>query len=191
MMQRLNQKQQRQLALALLLFLVLAVASVVIVPLWSANTSYQENIAQMQQRLQKLRNIAASDARLRPRYERIRAAQLAAGHYLTSNTEAVAAAELQRILKTLTATNGVQVLSTQILPTSDERQFLRVAIRARLRGTLPAIVDTAYSIETNSTFLFLDNVSLGNQTDRRRGPGTTSTQFEVNMDIVAYMPGTR
>ncbi len=187
MIQDMDKKQQRNLAVSLLVLVFALITSAIAIPAWSVNASYRESIGQMQQRLRRLQQMAANDTELRPRYEQIRAKQRGAGNYLQSNTEAVAAAELQGILKSLAGANGAQVLSTQILPAGQEEQFVRVVLKARLRGTLTSIVNTFHSIESNAVYLFLDNVSLRNNVDRRRALQTTGTQFEVDIDLITFM----
>ena len=188
MIRQLNDQQQRTLAISLFVLALLIIASVIIIPAWTVNAASRDRIDQMQLRLDKLQQIAASDKDLRPQYEKIRAARRSAGNYLKSSTEAVAAAELQGILKSLAGASRLQVLSTQILPTSQEDQFIRVGLRGRLRGTLPGIVDTLYAIETNGVFLFLDSVSLRNTFDRARGLRTSGLEFEIDIDLITYMP---
>jgi len=187
MIQGLDNAQQRKLAVSLFVLLVILITSAIAIPAWSVNAAYRESISQMQQRLWQLQEMAASDTELRPRYEQIRAVQINAGNYLQSNTEAVAAAELQGILKRLAAANGTQVLSTQILPAGQEEQFVRVVLKARLRGTMTGIFDTFYAIESNDVFLFLDNVSLRNNADRRRTLQPSSKHFEVDLDLITFM----
>jgi len=189
MIEQLDDKQQRTLAIALLALVVVIVVGAIAVPVWTVNASYRDDIEQLQSRLQRLRAVAASDGELRPRYEQYKATQRAAGHFLRSSTDAVAAAELQGVLKNLASANGAQVLSTQILPAIAEDQFVRVALRARLRGTLTDIVNTLHTIETNDVFLFLDNVSVRDSTDRRRALPGNSVQFEVDLDLITYVPG--
>lgn len=189
MIRQLDSRQQRLLAIAILAVVLVAVAGLTIVPVWTATASYNGEIDRLQDRLQSLKGVAASDGNVRSRYEQIKAAQLSSGHYLTSTTDAVAAAELQRILKTVTARFGVQVPSTQILPTNIEDQFVRVVLRARLRGSLPGVVDTLHAIETSEVFLFVDNLTMSNSVDRRRIVQETSTDFDVTIEIFTYLPG--
>jgi len=187
MIQQLDNAQQRKLALSLFGIVFVLVTSAIAIPAWSVNAAHRENISQMQQRLGQLQQMAADDTELRPRYEQIRAAQSSAGNYLQSNTEAVAAAELQGILKRLAAANGTQVLSTQILPAGQEEQFVRVVLKARLRGKLTGIFDTFHAIESNDIFLFLDNVSLRDNADRRRTLQASTKHFEVDLDLITFM----
>jgi len=188
MIGQLTRHQERKLAVGILGVVVVLLLVLVIVPVWSANASYASQIDQLQTRLQTLRSGAAADAALRPRYEQLVRSHAAAGHHLKSDTEAVAAAELQRIVKTITGNNATQILTTQILPTADEQGFIRVALKVRMRGPLEGIVQSIYDIEASQTFLFLDKLSLRDGA-RRRIRGTAEVnQFDADLDLIAYMP---
>jgi general secretion pathway protein M len=189
--ERLSKTNQRRLAVALLTVLIGAVLLVTVLPVWSANATYQTRIDQIQEQLQELRADAAAGENLRPRFEQLRQSQLSDGHYLKSGTEAVAAAELQRIVKHIAGNNGTQVLSTQILPSSQEEDFVRVALKVRMRGTLTGIVGSIYDIESNATFLFMDKVSIRDSARRRSISQRISNQFDTDFDLIAYMPGER
>lgn len=188
MIGRLSAIQQRRLALGILAALIAAVLSIAVAPVWSANASYRARIDLVQSRLQDLRADVAAYERLRPRIEQLRQSQLADGHYLRSNTEAVAAAELQSIAKRVSAKNGVQVLTTQILPARHEEDFVRVALKVRMRGNLEGVVRSVYEIESSPTFLFMDNVSIRSSA-RRRATQAAIDQFDADFEIIGFMPG--
>jgi len=191
MIERLSKMDQRRLAVTLFVAFLGAVSLVTVLPVWSANATYQTRIDRIQQQLQGLRADAAADENLRPRLEQLRQSQLSDGHYLKSGTGAVAAAELQRIVKRITANNGTQILSTQILPSGQEEDFVRVALKVRMRGTLTGIVGSIYDIESNITFLFMDNVSIRDSARRRTTKQRVSNQFDTDFELIAYMPGER
>lgn len=188
MIKTLDKKRQRQLAIVLLLVGVSLLLGATALPLWHVNTSQQANIDQLNDRLQRYRAVVARDASLRPQFERLKRAQLSDGHYLKADTVAVAGAELQRMVKDIAGANQAQMLSTQILPAGSEQGFIRVAIKVRLRGTLPAILHSFYDIETNEVFLFLDNVSLRDSAGGRRLAPVAIRQMDTDFDLVAYMP---
>ena len=191
MIEQLSKMDQRRLAVTLLAVFLGAVLLVTVLPVWSANAAYQTRIDRIQEQLQELRADAAADESLRPRFEQLRQSQLSDGHYLKSGTEAVAAAELQRIVKRITGSNGTQILSTQILPSSQEEDFVRVALKVRMRGTLTGIVESIYDVESSTTFLFMDNVSIRDSARRRSIRQRVGDQFDTDFDLIAYMPGER
>jgi len=186
--ERLPEVQQRRLAIAILCGLALLFVAVTVVPAWTTSAGYDVQISQMQTRLQRLQAQADADEALRPKYEQLVRSHASSGHHLKSDTEAVAAAELQRVVKAITARNTTQILTTQILPTAEEEGFVRVALRVRVRGPLEGIVQSVYDIEANQTFLFLDNLSIRDGA-RRRIRGTEEVnQFDGDFDVIAYMP---
>jgi general secretion pathway protein M len=186
MIEKLDRKQQRQLAIGILAGLVIAVLAITAGPVWMANASRQAALHDAQERLQRYQQIAARDKELLPQYEALLQKQRSAGNHLRSETSAVAGAELQRLAKAITERNHAQILSTQLLPVSEEQGFLRVALKVRLRGQLPAILQSLYDIETDDVYMFVDDLAL-----RDNMIGRTNAQLrpmDAEFELVAYMP---
>ena len=135
MIERLDNNRQRQLAVGLLVIAVLALLSITALPIWAANASRQASLDQGMERLQRYEQIAIRDEELLPQYEALIRQQKSAGNHLRSDTPAVAGAELQRLVKTITSANSTKIMSTQILPIAEERGFVRVALKVRLRAS--------------------------------------------------------
>jgi len=184
----LDAKQQRQLAIGLLVLAVIVFLGVTAGPVWYANASRQAVLDQAQERLQRYEQIAARDTELLPQYEALRQAQKSAGNQLRSDTAAVAGAELQRRVKDITAVHQAQIVSTQILPVASEEGFVRIALRVRLRGVLPSLLRSIYDIETNNVHMFLDNLSLRNNSASLRQRQQQIRPMEAEFDLIAYMP---
>ena len=184
----LDTKQQRQLAIGILVLAVFLLLSVTVGPVWYANASRQALLDEAQERLTRYEQIAARDKELLPQYEALRQAQKSAGNQLRSDTAAVAGAELQRRVKDITAVHQAQIISTQILPVASEEGFVRIALRVRLRGALPALLESIYDIETNDVHMFLDNLSLRNNSAGMRQRQLVVRPMEAEFDLIAYMP---
>jgi general secretion pathway protein M len=188
MIANLDQKQQRQSAIAILVLAVVVVLSLTAGPVWYANASRQAALDDGQERLHRYRQIAARDQELLPQYEALRQTQKSAGNQLRSDTAAVAGAELQRRVKDITGRHSTQIISTQILPASEEEGFVRIALRVRLRGVLPDVLRSIYDIETNEVHMFLDNLSLRNNAANLRQQLLVMRPMEAEFDLIAYMP---
>lgn len=184
----LDHRQQRQLAIGILTGVVIAVFLITAGPVWMANASRQATLDDAYERLQRYQQIAARDAELLPQYEAQLQRQRQAGNHLRSETSAVAGAELQRIVKAISATNRAQILSTQVLPVSEEEGFLRVTLKVRLQGELPAILQSLYDIETNDVYMFVDNVSLRDSMAGRQHVAGKLRPMDAEFELVAYMP---
>ena len=188
MIANLDRQQQRQLAIGILILAVIALLCVTAGPVWYANASRQATLDEAQERLQRYQQIAARDDELLPQYEALRQVQKAAGNQLRSDTAAVAGAELQRRVKDISAVHQAQIVSTQILPAASEEGFVRIALRVRLRGPLPSLLRSIYDIETNGVHMFLDNLSLRNNTSNLRQHQMLNLPMEAEFDLIAYMP---
>jgi general secretion pathway protein M len=186
----LDKGRQRQLAIGILLVVVVASFSIIALPIWAANASRNATLAEGIERLQRYEQIAARDEELLPQYEAMIRRQKSAGNHLRSDTPAVAGAELQRLVKTITSGNKAQIMSTQILPVAEEQGFVRVALTVRLRGTLPAVLQSFHDIETNDVYMFLDNVSLRDNMVGRSQFKVQLRPIDAEFDLIAYMPET-
>ena len=182
----MDKNQSRRLAVGILAGAVIALLTITAGPVWLANASRQAALDDAHERLQRYKRIAARDQELLPQYEANSSWQRSAGNHLRSETSAVAGAELQRLVKTITGRNQAQILSTQLLPVSEEQGFLRVALKVRLRGRLPAILQSIYDIETDDVYLFIDNVSLRDNMIGRSDPAVRP--MDAEFELVAYMP---
>ena len=190
MFERLSEGQQRQLAVALLASLVIAVIGLTVLPVVLANLRYQSEVERLHAQLVRLQDIAEHDDDLRRQYGELRRAQSSRGYFLKGDSEAVASADLQRIIKSIAAAHGTQLLSTQILPAGNENELTRISLRVRVQGPLTGVVESLYALESNSVLLFLDNLSLRTAESRRILKPGSDHRFEAQFDLVAYMTET-
>lgn len=189
MIEKLNLKQRRLLALVILVLTLGGVFSVTVLPVLLANQHYQDTIAAQESRLQQLQRAAAIGDTLQPQYEQLKRWQTSDAQYLKSNSAALAAAELQSLVKRILVAKKAQVVSTQILATRQEQGFDRVSLKIRIRGELENIVQAIHVIETGDPFVFLDNVSVRASRGRRvRGQVATLQTLDIDMELIGYMP---
>ena len=187
----LTDKQQQQLAVTILAAVLLLIFGATALPLWLANASRQESIHLLQERLVRLQQMTDENVSLGPRLERLKREEINNGHYLKGNTETVAAAELQRLVKSIARQNQVSVTSTQILPAVAESNFVRIGLKVRVRGSMRGLVESIYDIETDKSFLFLDKLVLRDVSRRRIRVATAAKPFDAEFELAgyAYMPG--
>lgn len=185
---RPGQSQRRGLAAAVLVIAIGLLLSATALPLWLANAARQDTLDQLYERMLRYEQIAARDGELLPQYQALKQAQMSAGHFLKSSTVAVAGADLQRLTKAIATRNGAWVVSTQILPAANEDGFARIALKVRLRGELPAILQSFYDIETDNVFMFLDSISLRENNLRRRPGQVEMHLMDAEFELIAYMP---
>lgn len=189
MIEKLDRKQRRLLALAILLLALALVFSITVLPVLLANQHYRDTIAGLEGRLQQLQRAAAIGDSLQPQYEQLKRWKTSDAQYLKSNSAALAAAELQSLVKRIIVSKNAEVVSTQILTTRQEEGFDRVALKVRIRGELENIIQAFYVIETGEPFVFMDNVSVRASRGRRiRGQAPTLQTLDIDMELIGYMP---
>jgi general secretion pathway protein M len=188
MIEKLDRKQRKQLAIGILAGLVIALLTMTAGPVWVANASRQSALNDANERLHRYQQITARDQELLPQYQALLRKQRSAGNHLRSETSAVAGAELQRLVKTITGRNKARILSTQPLPVSEEQGFLRVALKVRLQGELPAILKSLYDIETGDVYMFVENVTLRDNMSGRSNNRGQLRPMDAEFELIAYMP---
>lgn len=185
MIEQLTSSQHRQFAIAILALFLAILFSITVLPVWSINAAGEQRIQLLQERLAGLQQIAREETNLRPRRERLKLEQINNGHYLKSSTDTRAAAELQRLVKTIAAKNKATVTRTQILLATEDEGFNRIALKVRLRGAMAGIIGSIYDIESNEPFLFLEDLHL--QDTSRRRLANAAKQIDAEFELVAYM----
>ena len=186
MIDRLTQKQRQLLAIAILLAVVVAIFSLAVAPIWAINRHYLDTIDHLGKRLEILQRTASAGSELRTQHEQLKRSLAGNRHYLKSTSEALAAANLQGIITRRARSNSMEVLSTQILPVSEEAGFTRVALKVRMRGALENTVKLFHALETGQPYLFLDNVSI-RSISRRARKTPTEPMLNVDFDVTGYM----
>jgi general secretion pathway protein M len=184
----LSKTQQRLLAITILMVAVVSLLVIILLPIRSVNSTYAGRIDQQQELLARLEKLAAQHDTLRARHQALQQSRTGSGQTLVSDSPAMAAAELQRIVKTTTGKNAIQLMSTQILPAVEEQDFTKIALRVRIHGPLSGMVEAIYDLEAKSLFLFLDNLTMYPASTRNRlRVGAVNRPFEASFDLVAYM----
>jgi len=187
---QMTAKQQKWLAVSIFILLVIAVVAAVAIPIWSVNQHYAEKISQMSTRLAILKRNSAERELLMPEYNRLKNFRLSDKRYLQSKSEALAAAEIQRVIKAIIVPNNGEILSTQIISHNQREKIPQITLKVRMRGNINTLVKVFYKIETGDPFLTIDNLTLRSRNVRKRRsvrrnktpqvPNDLDIQFEIS-----------
>jgi general secretion pathway protein M len=184
--EKLSLGQRRLLAVGILGVALATLFSISVWPILLANQHYEETISSLESRLRKLERAAAIGETLESKYETLKRLQNADAQELRSTSPAVAAAELQRLVKRVAEARNAEVLSAQNLTAQQEAGFDRISLKVRMRGELEGMVQAFYDLETGEPFVFLDNVSIRSSRGRRVGGGVRQI-LDVDMEVIGYM----
>lgn len=184
----------RTLAVAILLALIAALWFAIGAPVLDRMLTYRQAIEQAEERLPRLRRLAASVPALEAQLAQLRRDPRSKTRLLSGTNESLAAADLQRRVNQIALQHGAVVRSTQPLPAADEQGFRRISIRIAMESNTAALQNMFYTLESASTLLFVDNVQIRSRSGSRlrRSPAVDRVQEEtlvVRFDLSGYMGG--
>lgn len=183
-------RYQRWAALALLLLVVLAIILLVLLPLVTNWLDYREQKDDLLFRLQRQQTIAARRDSVAQNLELLHQQYQQQGYLSNSDTEALASAELQNIIKTAVTEAGGQLTSTQGMPGRTENDFVRIAVKVRMSGSIESLRTVLHSLDTNVPLLLVDQLDISpvrgarNRSTNKMDP---SAQLNVSFEVISFM----
>lgn len=179
----------RSLAVALLIGMGAVLYAVIIEPLWSSHRNFRQSRVSSTENLAKFQQIAGAVDALEEELAALQIAQTSQAGYLPGDSSALAAAELQTLVKNIVRAAGEDLRSTQILPVKEEAGVTRVAIRVQLPVRIRSLQEVLHTLESGVPFIFIDNVDVRRRKTNRRGLKNTNQEvyLDVRFDITGYM----
>jgi general secretion pathway protein M len=179
----------RLLAIALLVLLVAGAYLIGIRPLVASYRANEVAIAEAQALIGRFGAMATSQHDLEQRVQELTELHASEPYYLTRETDALAAVELQNRVSEAINKNGGTIRSIQPLPSEKEDEFQRVTLRVQLTTTIESLFHIVYELETTQPFLFLDNVEIKSRPPRIAADGEAGElPLTVTLDLYGYQP---
>ncbi|MFZ5465925.1 MAG: type II secretion system protein GspM [Pseudomonadota bacterium] len=190
MMRPLRPVESRALALGLLLAILAGVYAFAIDPVLALYRDNRDRIDELSLRLGQHQRLAAERPALEDEHARLSRSRPAGGYYLTSESEALAVAELQAYVKQVIESSGGGLVSIQPILSSAADTRGRVKAQIRMQGPIKAVRDVLYRLESGSPWLLVDEVELmQGRSDRRKvGAGQPGT-LDVRFNLTGFMRG--
>ena len=195
MMARLERRQSRLLALVLFFVTLALLVAAVAIPVLAANRHYDELIEGMNNQLQIYQRVARHSDQYQAAYAQLERQQRNDRRYLKSGTESLATAELQRAVKQVISRNKGEVLSAQVVRSTEEEGFKRIAVRIRMKSSLEDMIKSLHTLETKTPYLFIDAITVRSRNvARRRLPSTKALEkaialLDIDLQLSGYMRG--
>ncbi len=191
-----NARYQRWLAVGLL-FVVLAVfVLAILMPLFNNALTYYDEKNDLLFRLQRQQKIAARKDGVAENLVTIKQQFHQQGFFTNRDTEALASADLQNIVKTAVTDAGGQLTSTQGLPGKTDNGFNRIAVRVRMTGTIETLRTVLRTFASSVPVLIIDQIDIVPVRGVRNRPNNTnkiepSAQLNVSFEVVSFMRGAK
>jgi general secretion pathway protein M len=155
-------------------------------PLIAAHGYFNERIADLKHRLSQYSKAAKSRDSAERQLEQRKRADLARHYYLGERNPALAAAELQALLKRALEQAKGELVSTQVL--SGQRPG-EITVRAQVRGDIRAVQRILHALEGARPILFVSSVSVSAAAATRapRAPAVPAAKdLLVNFDLTGH-----
>jgi len=133
----------------------------VISPIISLEESWSQELTRKRQLLAKYQALLTNKTKVAQAEKAMKGAiAKMEGQFLSGANPAVAAADLQEILKQLTSSHGVNLTSTKILQSREAGAFQEVPVQVQISGNVAQLVTILYNLEHHKKFLFITELEV-------------------------------
>ncbi len=180
-------------AFGILLLLVLGLNLAITWPWLNLNGKYNETLSEVTDQIRRFQNLQAQAPQLEAQLKSLDREVGSASFYVNADTPALAAAALQKQVKSAVDGAGGKLTSTQNLPPKEEGNAQRVAILVRMSGDVDALFKVLYDLEAASPLLFIDNLTVRNRPaprrrrSRRPQPVTNQYSLDISFELTGYL----
>jgi general secretion pathway protein M len=182
----MNASQSRRLALILLALAVAGAIAVVAVPTWLLHRHYDRALDENYEKLDRYRRIAATRAEITRQLEAMRSRD-SRRFFLRSGTTAVSGAEVSEAIRAIVEQNGGRLITMQAPSSRDDGRYRQITVSVQLQANIFSLRKILNAIETNTPFLFVDNLMVRSQVQGnfKPAPGGEPEMF-VTLDVTGF-----
>ena len=182
--------RDRWIALGLLFTVLLVVFLLLIMPVISMGLEFNESKSELVFRIQRLNRVIASKGAIIENSRKIRQQHEQQGYFNTNNTEALASADLQKIIKASISSVGGQLTSTQALPSKKNDGFTRVSVKVRMTGSIEVLRSVLYEIEKSTPLIVIEQLDIRpvrGKRNRKTRKIEPSSKLNINFQAASFM----
>jgi general secretion pathway protein M len=187
-MARLAALRGRIMALALLAILLAMVQLIVVQPVVTAYREADAEIERSQELLAGFRRLGAGRIQLQKHVEDLRERTVGQTAYLDAASEALAAADLQKLVTKLVESSGGRLLSTVTLPAREAAPFRQIAIQVRMDVDIAQAQKIFHGLDSADLLVFIENLHMrGAPVRNMRQDEEAAIKLDVRFDLYGYM----
>ena len=184
---KLPPSRQRLLAVTLFVVTVVLVLSVLLGPLLLLHKHYDDTIAELTDRIERYRRVAAQAPEYRQALDSMR--QKDGRRFFLKNTAPnLAGAELQELVRTAVESNGGRITTSQNQGPKDDGRFRQITVTVQFFASTPALQKILYALESQPPYLSVENMTLRPLNAFRGFRPAPGQEPEVNvqLDVAGY-----
>ncbi|MFO1311901.1 MAG: type II secretion system protein GspM [Burkholderiales bacterium] len=156
---RLSPRTQRQLAIALFAITVVVVLAILLGPVLYLHRRYDVAIADLTDRLERYRRVAAQAPELRHALEVMKEKD-GRKFYLKNTAPNLASAELADLVRNAIESNGGRITTSQNPGTRDEGAFRQLTVNVQFFASTPALAKILQALDAQVPYLTVDNITV-------------------------------
>lgn len=184
----LTARQSKVFALSLLLALVTLIIATIAVPMFLLHRHYDQAIEQQLDLLGRYSRVGAATPELTKQLEALKARGVRE-FFLKNTVPALAASEVQEIVKGVVESNGGKIASMQISEHKDDGNYRKVTVNIQMNAKISVAQKIFYTLEVLHPYLILDNVNIRYmawQAQRGANVAGPELEFLVQFDAAGH-----
>jgi general secretion pathway protein M len=191
----LTAQQQRWLAVGLLIIVILIVGLLIMVPVISKGLALNDTKHNLLFKLQQYERILAKKEAVIASRDKIKQQSAEQGYFNGQETEALASADMQDVIKKIIVGAGGQLTSTQTIPSTDNTtdsatKFNHIVVRVSMTGNSEMLRTVLYKIETAVPLMIINQIDIRpvrGRRNRKTGLVDPSNELTINFQAVSFM----
>ncbi len=161
MIGNLSRRERTVIVTGLAVAFAIAAWSFIAEPILEANRTAAEMVPAREQVLLKRRELIARKAAIMAELEATNGQiEALSTRLLTSTTSAVAASELQKIVKEMAGQANTEVRSERILPTAERGELVEIPVEIAVSGEIRQLVDLLARLEQAPKLLIVQEIRI-------------------------------
>lgn len=179
-------QRSRQLAVGLLVAVIAALVAAIAIPVWLAHRHYDAALSENLDKLERYRRIAGTRPQIARQLDAM-ASRDPRKFFLRTGAAALSAAEAQEAIRSLVESSGGRLITMGAPASRDEGRYRQVTVNVQLTANIFALRKILNTIESNTPYLFVDNLTIRTQVPAGFKPlaGSEPDMF-VQFDVSGY-----
>jgi general secretion pathway protein M len=179
---------KRWLAFSLFIVFILITLLMIVLPLFLNWLDSYEKKSELEFNLHRQQAILAIKDQVSENLEAINKQFQSQNYFSNQESESLASAELQNVIKMAIGQYGGQLVSTQGLPSENQKQFLKIVVSVRLMTNAEALASVLAYLESNTPIMVIDQLDISPiRSSRNNNIGNQNYPLNVNFKIFSLM----
>lgn len=179
---------KRWLAFSLFIVFILITLLMIVLPLFLNWLDSYEKKSELEFNLHRQQAILAIKDQVSENLEAINKQFQSQNYFSNQESESLASAELQNVIKMAIGQYGGQLVSTQGLPSENQKQFLKIVVSVRLMTNAEALASVLAYLESNTPIMVIDQLDISPiRSARNNNIGNQNYPLNVNFKIFSLM----